>query len=200
MQGFSGWMRNTSPSKPPPSRVPAACGKTARADAGLATIARMIPEPALIPVATAYVSLAVVGVVLAVIDVRTHRLPNRLVLPAYPVLAALLVLACLLGAPWSSLGRAAAGGALLFAFYWVLWRAGGGLGGGDVKLAGVLGAATAWLGWEALAVGALAGFVLGGVFSLALIAVRRASRRTAVAFGPFMIAGAWLGIAVGALG
>lgn len=160
----------------------------------------MIPEPALIPVATAYVSLAVVGVVLAVIDVRTHRLPNRLVLPAYPVLAALLVLACLLGAPWSSLGRAAAGGALLFAFYWVLWRAGGGLGGGDVKLAGVLGAATAWLGWEALAVGALAGFVLGGVFSLALIAVRRASRRTAVAFGPFMIAGAWLGIAVGALG
>lgn len=160
----------------------------------------MIPEPALIPVAVAYAALAVVGVALAVIDVRTHRLPNRLVLPAYPVLAVLLVLACLLGAPWSSLGRAAAGGALLFAFYWVLWRAGGGLGGGDVKLAGVLGAATAWLGWEALAVGALAGFVLGGVFSLALLVIRRASRRTAVAFGPFMIAGAWLGIVVGALG
>lgn len=160
----------------------------------------MIPEPALIPVVAAYVALAVVGVALAVIDVRTHRLPNRLVLPAYPVLAVLFVLACLLGAPWSSLGRAAAGGALLFAFYWALWRAGGGLGGGDVKLAGVLGAATAWLGWEALAVGALAGFVLGGVFSLALIAARRASRRTAVAFGPFMIAGAWLGIVVGALG
>lgn len=147
-----------------------------------------------IPVILAYAYLAVVGVVLAVIDARTHRLPNRIVLPAYPVLAVLFVSACVLGAPWSSLPRAVAGGALLFGFYWVLWRFGGGVGGGDVKLAGVLGAAAGWAGWQALAIGALAGFVLGGVFGLGLLMLRRANRTTAVPFGPFMIAGAWIGI------
>lgn len=146
-----------------------------------------------IAVAAAYAYLAVVGVVLAVIDTRTHRLPNRIVLPAYPVLAVLFGSACLLGAPWSSLLRAVVAGALLFAFYWVLWRFGG-VGGGDVKLAGVLGVAAGWAGWHALAIGALVGLVLGGLFGLGLIALRRANRRTALPFGPFMIAGAWIGI------
>lgn len=152
-----------------------------------------------VPVVAAYAYLAVTGVVLAVIDARTHRLPNRIVLPAYPVLAVLFASACVLGAPWSSLLRAIAGGALLFAFYWMLWRAGG-VGGGDVKLAGVLGAAAGWAGWQALALGALAGLVLGGAFGLALVALRRASRRTAVPFGPFMIAGAAVGIVAATVG
>ena len=71
------------------------------------------------------------------------------------------------------------------------------MGGGNVKLAGVLGLYLAWLGWGVLAVGALAAFVLGGLFGLALIASRRADRRTAVPFGPWMIAGAWLAILAG---
>ncbi|ALJ20842.1 prepilin peptidase [Microbacterium sp. No. 7] len=158
----------------------------------------MLLPPFAVPVVLAYAALAVVGVVLSVVDVRTHRLPNRIVLPMYPALAVLLTLACLLGAPWSSLGRAAAGGALSFAFFWVLWRCGGGIGGGDVKLAGVLGAAAAWVAAEALAIGVLSAFVLGGVFSLALLALRRARRGTAVPFGPFLVAGMWIGIALGA--
>lgn len=154
----------------------------------------MLPEAYALPVALAYAFLAVVGVTLAIVDARTHRLPNRLVLPAYPVLLGLFAIACLLGAPGGWLVRAAACGVLLFAFYWVLWRFGGGVGGGDVKLAGVLGVAMGWAGWQALAVGALAGFVLGGLFSVVLLALRRADRKTAVPFGPFMIGGAGLGI------
>jgi leader peptidase (prepilin peptidase)/N-methyltransferase len=46
-------------------------------------------------------------------------------------------------------------------------------------------------------VGAFAAFLLGGVFGLALMAARRAGRKTAIPFGPWMLAGAWVGIFAG---
>ncbi|MBO0979750.1 prepilin peptidase, partial [Microbacterium sp. SD291] len=49
----------------------------------------------------------------------------------------------------------------------------------------------------ALAVGAASAFVLGALYSLVLMLLRRADGSTRIAFGPWMIAGALLGIAVG---
>ena len=46
-------------------------------------------------------------------------------------------------------------------------------------------------------VGAFAAFLLGGLFGVALLLSRRASRRTAIPFGPWMLAGAWVGILAG---
>lgn len=144
----------------------------------------------------AYAAFAVLSIALTVIDVREHRLPNRLVLPAYPAAIGAFALACVLGAPWASLGRALIAMAVLFAFYAVLRLATrAGFGGGDVKLAGVIGLMLGWLGWDAVMVGLVAGFALGGLFGLALLALRRADRRTRIAFGPWMLAGAWGGIA-----
>ena len=69
----------------------------------------------------------------------------------------------MLGADWAALLRAAIGMAALYAFYFVLrFVRPDGMGGGDVKLAGVVGIYLGWLGWGALAVGAFAAFVLGG--------------------------------------
>ena len=68
----------------------------------------------------AYVYLASVSIVLTLIDVRSHRLPNAIVLPSYAVLAMLFTGACLFGAPWQNLLRAAIGAATLFGFYWLL--------------------------------------------------------------------------------
>jgi len=68
---------------------------------------------------------------------------------------------------------------------------------GDVKLAGVVGLFLGFSGWASLAVGTLAGFVLGGVVGVALIAAQRAGRNTGIPFGPWMLAGAWVGILLG---
>lgn len=157
-----------------------------------------LPTAAAVLITTAYLSLASVSIALALIDLDTHRLPDPLVLPGYPVLAVLFAAACLCGAPWEALLRAAIAGVAMFAFYWLL-RAirPGGMGGGDVKLAGVLGAALGWISWGAVIVGAFAAFLLGGLVGIALMAFGRATRKSAIPFGPFMLAGAWIGIVAG---
>lgn len=140
--------------------------------------------------------LAALTVALTVIDVRIHRLPNAMVLPTYPVLALAFTAACFAGAPGGALVRAALAGAMLFAFLAALRLARpGAMGGGDVKLAGIVGAALGWVGWNAVVVGALAAFVAGGLVGAALIATRRATGATAIAFGPFLLAGLWAGAA-----
>jgi len=71
---------------------------------------------------------------------------------------------------------------------------GGGLGFGDVKLAGLLGLLLGWLGWGAVVVSVLAAFVIGGVIAMILLIARRASRSSHIAFGPAMILGAWVAL------
>ncbi|RJK96771.1 prepilin peptidase [Vallicoccus soli] len=146
----------------------------------------------------AYLWLAGVAVPLALIDLDVRRLPDAIVLPAYPVSAALLALASEGTGEWGALLRAGAGGLLLFALYLLLAVAQpGGMGFGDVKLAGVLGLHLGWLGWGTLVVGGFLGFLLGGAVGLALMAAGRAGRRSAIPFGPSMLAGALLAVLCG---
>jgi leader peptidase (prepilin peptidase)/N-methyltransferase len=150
------------------------------------------------PDAPALLYLAAITVALALIDLDTRRLPNAIVLPSYPVAAALLALAAWVGGDWPALGRAAIACAVLYAFYFVLMFVyPAGMGFGDVKLAGVLGLYLGWVGWGAVLVGAFGAFLLGGVVSVGLIATGRATRKSGIPFGPFMLAGAGLGIAAG---
>lgn len=146
----------------------------------------------------AYAYLAAVAVALALIDLDTHRLPNRIVLPSYVVGLVLLAVASAGTGDWAALGRAVAGGAILWVAYFAMAFAyPSGMGFGDVKLAGVLGLYLGWLGWGALAVGGFAAFLLGGGFAVGLLVTRRAGRRSGIPFGPWMLAGAGVGVAVG---
>jgi leader peptidase (prepilin peptidase)/N-methyltransferase len=146
----------------------------------------------------AFLWLAGVSVALAVIDLEHHRLPNAIVLPSYAVGGALLAASSILVGDWSAIVRAAIGLASLFAFYLIAALSyPGGMGFGDVKLAGVLGLYLAWLGWGEFAVGAFAAFLLGGVFAVVLLVTRRVERTGGIPFGPWMLAGAWVGIFAG---
>lgn len=146
----------------------------------------------------AFLYLAAISVALAMIDTDTHTLPNVIVLPAYIVGGALLAASALvLGEPGRLLG-ALIGAAALFALYLLLAMLyPGGMGLGDVKLAGVLGLFLGWLGWGELVVGAFGAFLLGGLFGVALLLGRRAGRKSSIPFGPWMLVGAWLGIFAG---
>ncbi|WFR68617.1 prepilin peptidase [Curtobacterium flaccumfaciens] len=142
--------------------------------------------------------LMATSVVLALIDVDTHTLPNRIVLPMYPVLIVLLSVTSALTGDWSALLRGLFGLAVLGGVYLVLAIAvPRGMGFGDVKLAGVLGLVLAYLGWGPLAVGAFGAFLLGGTFGIVLLVARRADRATGIPFGPWMLLGAWVGAFAG---
>jgi leader peptidase (prepilin peptidase)/N-methyltransferase len=147
----------------------------------------------------AFLYLMAVSVALTAIDLDVHRLPNAIVLPAYAVGGILLGAAGLLAGDFAQIGRAVAGAAMLFAFYYLLaFVYPGGMGFGDVKLAGVLGLFLGFLGWPQLIVGVGAAFILGGVLGILLIAIGRATRKSGIPFGPWMLLGAWVGIYVGA--
>ena len=152
-------------------------------------------EGATIIALIAYLYLAAISVALALIDIDSHKLPNKIVLPAYVVGVVLLGTASVLAADYDSLLRAAIGSAAMFLAYLLMALAyPRGMGLGDVKLAGVLGLFLAWVGWGPLAVGAFAAFVLGGVFSIILLALHRVGRKSGIPFGPWMLGGAWVGI------
>jgi leader peptidase (prepilin peptidase)/N-methyltransferase len=148
----------------------------------------------------AFLYLAGVSVALALIDIDTHTLPNKIVLPSYVVGIVLLTAAAIQAPEFDSLARAGISMAILFVAYLLLalfYPGGSGMGFGDVKLAGVLGLYLGWLGWGPLLVGAFGAFLLGGVFSLGLLALRRVNRKSGIPFGPWMLGGAWLGIFFG---
>lgn len=149
-------------------------------------------------IALVHVALLGVGAWLIVIDARTHRLPNRIVLPALASLLVLIGIDALAAGQAAASIRALLGMVILGGFYAMLRAISrAGMGGGDVKLAAVIGLVLGWHGWQALAIGAASAFVLGAFYALALIILRRAERSTRIAFGPWMIAGALIGVVLG---
>ncbi|WEK60196.1 MAG: A24 family peptidase [Candidatus Microbacterium colombiense] len=141
-----------------------------------------------------HLALAGVGSWLMVIDARTHRLPNRIVLPTLVVSLALASLDAFATGESAALIRGGLGLLILGGFYAVLrMLSPAGMGGGDVKLAAVIGLVLGWHGWQALAVGAASAFVLGALYAVGLIALKRADGSTRIAFGPWMIIGAAIG-------
>ena len=155
------------------------------------------PMLAALLVLVAFLYLASITIGLAVIDLETFRLPNAIVLPAYPLAALMFTVAAWLAGEWGRLAGAGLGMLIMGVLYLVpLLIRPDAIGGGDVKLAGVLGAFLAWLGWAPLGVGIVAGFILGGLFGVALIIAGR-GRSARVAFGPWMLLGAWIGVFAG---
>jgi leader peptidase (prepilin peptidase)/N-methyltransferase len=147
----------------------------------------------------AFAYFGAVGSLLAVIDVAVKRLPDPFTLPSYPIGVLLLALA----APFAAdgvdrfVGALAGMAALWFCYalqYFIRPEA---VGLGDVKLSGVIGLYLGWLGKTPWTIGVLAGLLLGGFFGVTLLVLRRAGRKDAIPFGPFLLAGALVGVLAG---
>jgi leader peptidase (prepilin peptidase)/N-methyltransferase len=146
----------------------------------------------------AYLVLVAALVAVSAVDLELFLVPNRILLATLAVGVPLLVLAAALDHRWDDLGRALAGAAIgfgiLLAINLVTPR---GMGMGDVKLAGVLGA---WLGFLDIGhvfLGLFLGFLLGAVGGIALLATGVRTRKDHIPFAPFLAAGGVLAILVG---
>jgi leader peptidase (prepilin peptidase)/N-methyltransferase len=134
-------------------------------------------------------------VALSGIDLDHHILPSRIIYPAAGASLVLLALASGVDHNWHRYQDAVIGGALALAALFVIHVAvPRGMGFGDVRLAGLLGLNLGWLGLAHVAVGLFAGFLFGAVVGVGLMAVGAASRKSRIPFGPFLAAGAVVGV------
>jgi leader peptidase (prepilin peptidase)/N-methyltransferase len=189
----AGAVSKRSPAVPygPGAAVPAVV--TALVCAALAAATGTRPELAV------WLLLAPAGVLLAVVDLRVRRLPDPLTLPLAGTALALLGITALVPEHAGEWTTALLGTLALGAGYFVLFLVNpAGMAFGDVKLALGAGAVLGWYGWPTLMLGTFAGFLLGALYGGALVVAGRAGRGTAIAFGPFLLTGAFLGVLAGA--
>jgi leader peptidase (prepilin peptidase)/N-methyltransferase len=122
-------------------------------------------------------------IVVTLVDYDERIIPDMITIPgtALGILASFVTPVTLVEA----LVGAALGFALLWGIAWGYRRATGvdGMGGGDVKLAALLGA---FLGWKGLLLTIFLASFAGTVVGVALMAVKRGGRRTALPFGTFL--------------
>jgi leader peptidase (prepilin peptidase)/N-methyltransferase len=143
----------------------------------------------------AFLLFAWLTVGLVWIDLDVHRLPVGLVVPSGGALLVLLAVASLASGGSRWLG-AVVGAAVMGAVYLLLGLLpGGGVGGGDIRLAPVIGALLGWLSLGHLVVGMAAGFLVGGVTAVVLLLGRRVGLKSSIAYGPAMCLGAWVAVA-----
>ncbi len=125
---------------------------------------------------------------ITVIDIQRRIIPNKIVYPGLIAFPVYLVAARLLGAPidlaGAALGLLLYGGGLL-----VVALISRGMGMGDVKLAALIGVVLGALGLSFVGVAAASAIVLGGIGGVAALVLGR-GRKSAIAFGPYLAAGA----------
>ena len=147
--------------------------------------------------------LAVVTIPLVRIDWKTHTLPNVWVLPGYIALAVAWI------GLWISAGEYPVVPALAAAGYFTFMLVlsfGGGMGMGDVKLAGLLGGAAGLISVPASILSPVLAFIAGGLVAVLVLVLTLIQRRlplsqawavtkqTKIPFGPMMLLGFWLGM------
>ena len=142
--------------------------------------------------AVLFAALFWVLVVLTVIDLEHKLLPNRIVYPAFVVGWVGLTVAALVDGEPDRLVDAAIGAAVFGGFFFVVaFIYPAGMGGGDIKLAFVLGTFLGYAGGlAAVAVGMFLAFFLGALGGVAVMMFSSAGRKTKVPFGPFLATGA----------
>ena len=134
-------------------------------------------------------------IALTVIDAETQLLPDDITLPLLwlgLVANAFGVFTDLQSALWG----AVFGYGILWSIYWIFKLTTGkeGMGYGDFKLLGALGAL---LGWQALPMIILMSSAVGAIIGIALMATKRLNREQPMPFGPYLAIAGWLSMVFG---
>ncbi len=139
-----------------------------------------MPDPVALALAVLYSALLLT---ILVIDLEQRRVLNVMLGPA-----AVVVLLCSLLAPPPTFWMALAGGAVGFVAFLAIGIIGrGAMGGGDVKLMGLVGL---MVGYPAIFAAMIYGVLLGGAAALFLLATRHGTRKSTFAYAPYLAVGA----------
>lgn len=141
----------------------------------------------LTPELGAMIFYAALFTIIFMVDLEKNVILNKVVYPA-------MVIAVILGVlgiqpelpqwPVEGIANIAMGGGVGFLFFFVVAMASrGGMGWGDVKLAGLIGLAT---GFPMVLVAIVLGAVLGGIAGVVLMAVKKKGMKSLIPFGPFL--------------
>jgi leader peptidase (prepilin peptidase)/N-methyltransferase len=146
----------------------------------------------------AYLYLAAIAPVLAAVDAATRKLPDRILLPSFPVAVALLGFAAWRGYDAELLWRGVLAGALLFAVFLLLALVSppGSLGLGDVKFVGLLGLFLGFLGWSTVWLGMMIAFGLAATYVGVRALTRCGPRNGMLPLGPALLVGTLLAVVV----
>ena len=138
-------------------------------------------------------------VVLTVIDLEYKLLPNKIVFPTFIAGWLALAIAALAGGDAGRLLDAAIGAAIFGGFFFlVAFIYPAGMGGGDVKLAFVLGTFLGYAGGPGVVlVGMFLSFLLGAIIGVIVMKATGGDRKKQVPFGPFLALGTILAIFCG---
>lgn len=148
--------------------------------------------------AAAFVAAAAcVLIALTAIDIDHKRVPNVIVLPATAAAAVWVAGVGFATSDLSLIGEAYVCSAAGFVLLFLIALISGGMGMGDVKLALFIGLVTGRFGWEVFVLALFVAFMAGGVVAAALLAVRRAGRKTALPFAPSLAVGTLIAVFAG---
>lgn len=175
--------RRVSVDVPYPRSLMLACGAAANVAIAAAVGAQWL--------ALAWLWLGGVGVVLVFIDIASHRLPDAFTVSSYPAIGLLLLIPTISANSWGSYVTAwACALASALAYFVLAVIKPGGIGLGDVKLAGILGLALGYIGIGFALVGFLVALVIGALTSIVMLLAGKAGRQSELPFGPAMLAAA----------
>ncbi|MBP9749014.1 prepilin peptidase [Patescibacteria group bacterium] len=126
--------------------------------------------------------LIAILVIIFVFDLLYGLIVDSVTLPAIGILA---ITSLYFGMPWQTLALGVCIGAGFFAFQYAVSR-GRWIGGGDIRLGALMGAA---LGWQRLLIALFLAYVVGAVVATVLLASRRKQWSESVPFGTFLSIG-----------
>lgn len=150
------------------------------------------------PVLAVFVAIALICAPLVIIDIEHHRLPDRLVFTGAAVGVVGFLAVAIYDGRYAALARSVEAAAAVFAALLLLAIISpASFGLGDVKLGAVLGLPLGWLSWTTVLAGTAGAFVLSGLVSLLLLALRRITMKSHLPFGPPLIFGTLLAAALG---
>ena len=137
---------------------------------------------------------------ISVIDIRKFRIGNKWLLAMLPFAVLRAVFAGILSVHngtiwWKAVLSHFAGGSVMFLLFLLLAICRGGIGGGDIKLAGILGLS---LGFSGVFLGFSVGMVFACIYGLVLKAISRV-KNPCIQLAPFLSLGAAAGMVLTSL-